>query len=75
MYPAMAGIVIWLTCILIFVLMGFSAFTEGTAFGAGVGALMPMLAGKSSGLKDMVSKVNVNELVEKTLKEDFQKDS
>jgi hypothetical protein len=75
MYPAIAGILIWLLCILIFVLMGFSAFTEGTAFGAGIGGVMPLLAGKSAGLKDMISKINVNELVEKTLKEDFQNES
>ena len=75
MYPAIAGILVWLLCILIFVLMGFSAFTEGTAFGAGIGGVMPLLAGKSAGLKDMISKINVNELVEKTLKEDFQNES
>ena len=73
MYPAIAGILTWLVSILIFVLMGFSAFAEGTAFGAGIGGIMPLIAGKSASLKDLVGKINVKRLVESTLKEDFQK--
>ena len=53
--------------------MGFSAFTEGTAFGAGIGGVMPVIAGKSAGLKDLISKINIKSLVGRTLKEDFQK--
>ena len=73
MYPTIAGICLWLVCILVFILMGFSAFTEGTAFGAGIGGVMPLIAGKSSGLKDLISKINIKRLVERTLKDDFQK--
>ena len=75
MYPAIAGVVLWLVCILVFVLMGFSAFAEGTAFGAGIGAVLPMIAGNSAKLKDSVSRIDTTALVERTMKEDFQQAS
>ena len=72
-FPAIAGVVIWLACILVFVLMGFTAFAEGTAFGAGIGAVLPMVAGKSAGLKKEIDKINVQDLIENVMKDDFQK--
>ena len=53
--------------------MGFTAFAEGTAFGAGIGAVLPMVAGKSAGLKKEIDKINVQELIENVMKDDFRK--
>ena len=72
MYPIVFFASIYLLGILAFILMGFSAFTSGAVFTAGVGSMLPLVAGKSASLGNWVKNLKVKDLVQKVLKEDFQ---
>ena len=71
-YPLIIFASVYLLGILAFILMGFSAFSSGAAFTAGVGSILPLVAGKSASLGNWIKNLKVQELVEKVLKEDFQ---
>ena len=71
-YPLILFASVYLLGILAFILMGFSAFSSGAAFTAGVGSILPLVAGKSASLGNWIKNLKVKELVEKVLKEDFQ---
>ena len=65
-------LVLYMVLLITFILTGFAAFTPGTAFGAGVGSLLPLIAGKTAGIGNLIENVDFKEYIEKVLKEDFQ---
>ena len=65
-------LVLYMVLLITFILTGFAAFTPGTAFGAGVGSLLPLIAGKTAGIGNLIENVDFKEYKEKVLKEDFQ---
>ena len=71
-YPALFLVGVYMVGILAFILMGFAAFTAGTAFSAGIGSILPLVAGKSAGFGNFVENINFEELVGRVLKTDFQ---
>ena len=71
-YPVLFFLAVYMIGVLAFILMGFAAFTAGTAFSAGIGSMLPLVAGKSAGFGNFIKNVNFEELVEKVLKTDFQ---
>ena len=71
-YPVLFCLAVYMIGVLGFILMGFAAFTAGTAFSAGIGSILPLVAGKSASFGNFIKNVNFEELVEKVLKTDFQ---
>jgi hypothetical protein len=76
MIQAFLWLVVILGAMLAFILFGFHAFTGGSAFAAGIGAILPLVSGKSIGslgVPNVLKTTNLKHLIETVMKEDFQK--
>ena len=71
--PFFIMLVLYMLILITFILSGFAAFTPGTAFGAGVGSILPLLAGKTAGIGNLIENVDLKKIVDNVLREEFQR--
>ena len=71
--PIFISGVLYMLILITFILTGFAAFTPGTAFGAGIGSTLPLIAGKTAGIGNFIENVDFKKLVDRVFREEFHK--